>query len=456
MATEENDDCGTSLPSTHKTNYPEIDIATEEDEDYGINLPRTRKIKSCTNRLKSCHVTSDLCLQLIHQTMYKNQWEKAAGLLIDYLQTLEDRGTTRQRRAPEIIWRLGSEILLNHPKSTNKDINVFHETMKNIGLTNYLSISLEQVYHNLCNGETDEGYRVLSVAESWRNGQHSIKQRKLQKLIEAYKAVLNHRSWVDIGSTITQNELDYSCQTSAFQSMDSYYRQATVTFHEIIKSPGVWDPFVLSYVDLLEFSGEKQEAEKVLTAYASNVRNPANPNAHVYLYEFMKRNQASDEKLIKVLRVLHDVTPSHKLMLIFSKLLDNSDSVEDKKLALHVLFNLLDFSGWKKDVTAWSYLGKQLKNTVRHDHNAWVLEAWQPRKSWWPSYHFTKLHAMKDCQESAELYKKKALVAGLLQGAACVYFTWVYAFGKKEQKTTLNHMKKFIKKFNIQSPGNMA
>ncbi|XP_056409489.1 TATA box-binding protein-associated factor RNA polymerase I subunit A-like, partial [Hyla sarda] len=202
---------------------------------------------------------------------------------------------------------------------------------------------------------------------------------------------------------------------------------------------------------LLESSGEKQEAEKVLTEYANNTKNPANPNAHVYLYEFMTRNEASDEMLINTLRPLYAMTPSHKLMLNFSKLLHSADSEDDQKLALQVLFDLLEFSGWKKDLKAWSYLAKQLKRTFRHDRSAWVLEAWLPRKSWWPSYHFTKFHAKKDWQECAELAMKKALVAGTLQGPDCVYYTWVSVSGRRRHKAAMNRMDKFIKKHNCEN-----
>lgn len=32
--------------------------------------------------------------------------------------------------------------------------------------------------------------------------------------------------------------------------MHSYFRQASVTLQEVIRRPGVWDPFVLAYVDV--------------------------------------------------------------------------------------------------------------------------------------------------------------------------------------------------------------
>ncbi|XP_044145617.1 TATA box-binding protein-associated factor RNA polymerase I subunit A isoform X1 [Bufo gargarizans] len=426
----------------------DAEMAIEEAEEYGIALPRKRTPEDYGRPRKGRHMSADLCLQFICEAMCKNEWERAAGLLASYFQTLVDRNTIRLTTAAEIVWRLGSEILLNHPKSTNEDINLFHETMKNIGVKNYLQISLEQIYHLLCSGDTDEVNRVVSSLDSWRYGQHSIKQNKLQKLIQAYRAVLNYRAWVERRSAVTENDLGYASQSSTVQAMGSYYRQATVAFQDIVQFPGVWDPFILNYVDLLESSGETEEAEKVLKEYAYNSKNPPNPNAHVYLYEFMKRNGAADDLLLKELRVLYSMTPSHKLMLKCSRLLDRSDSEDDQKLSLHVLFDLLDFSGWKKNVTAWSCLAKRLQKTFLHDRSAWILEAWQPRQSWWPSYHFTSFLAKNDWRECAKLGLVKAMVAGMLQGPGCVYFTCVYGSARNDEKTALRHMKKFIKMNN--------
>ncbi|XP_073528001.1 TATA box-binding protein-associated factor RNA polymerase I subunit A isoform X2 [Phyllobates terribilis] len=426
-------------------------MAFEEEEEYGIAQPWMQKSISRARPRKSYHVTRDQCHQLICKAMCENEWKKAAGLLTSYFQILMDRGKHGQTVTPEIVWRIGSEILLNHPESTNADINVFHEAMKNIGYKNYLRISLEQVYHCLCNGQVDEAHRVLSLAESWRSGRHSFKQKHLQKLIQAYRAVLNYHSWVDKGAATSQNDPDHASQSSSSHAMSCYYRQATTSFQEILKFPGVWDSFVLNYVDLLESSGENQEAEKVLTEYADDAKNPANPNAIVYLYEFMERHAASEEKRIEVLRALNAKTPSHKLMLKFSKLLGNSGSENNQKFSLHVLFDLLDFSGWKKDIKAWRYFAKKLRKTFRRGHSAWIFEEWQSRKSWWPSYHFTTYQAKNDWRDCAKLATKKASVAGMLQGPTCNYFIWIYRCGRKNKKTAFNRMKTFIHKHNCEN-----
>lgn len=58
---------------------------------------------------------------------------------------------------------------------------------------------------------------------------------------------------------------------------------------------------------MLEFYGDHEEALKVLNNYAYDSSFPPNPNAHVYLYQYFKRHNAPKKKLIKVLKVKHQV-----------------------------------------------------------------------------------------------------------------------------------------------------
>ncbi|XP_053568501.1 TATA box-binding protein-associated factor RNA polymerase I subunit A isoform X2 [Bombina bombina] len=350
----------------------------------------------------------------------------------------------------QLIWRLGNETLLHHPKATPEDINFFNERMKNIGVKNYLSISLEHVFYLLCNDMTEEAYRNLSMVESWRYGSLSVSQEKYIKLIQAYRALLDYHKWLDKKAGVIDQ--DFASQASADQNLSSLYRQATASFQEIIKVPGVWDPFVLSYVDLLESSGKHKQAEELLTDYAYNSKYPSNPNAHVYLYEFLKRNEASEDHLIKVLKVFYLQVPSHKLMLEFVKLLEQSESEEHNQLAVEVIFNILDFSGWKSEVNAWHCLVKQLKKSFRRRHKSWILEEWQSRKRWWPAYHFNKFHVKKDWKNDINLAIHKALVAGTLLGQDCRYFAAVCSLGSESPNKNITSMLKFVKHHSSSNP----
>lgn len=54
---------------------------------------------------------------------------------------------------------------------------------------------------------------------------------------------------------------------------------------------------------MLEFYGDQEGALSVLKEYAYSNRFPSNPNAHVYLYQYLKRHCAPERKLISVLKV---------------------------------------------------------------------------------------------------------------------------------------------------------
>ncbi|XP_072265993.1 TATA box-binding protein-associated factor RNA polymerase I subunit A [Pyxicephalus adspersus] len=431
---------------TDRDHSDETNEVPDEDEEFGLYLPmRLTSNKDVSTRNIGFTKSTQTCFQIIHEALYRNQWQRAASFFTTYLQTLESQSTKDLRRAPEILWQLGSEILLNHPKSMPEDINVFSETIKNVGVKYYIPISLEQVYFLLCNGQSAEAYRMLTTIESWRFGMISISQHELLKLVQAYRGIIDCWSWLDKKSSLDHTEMDFASQASLNRDMSAFFRQASITFKEILKHPGVWDPFILNYVKLLESSGDKAKAEKVLVKYAYNKKNPPNPNAHVYLYEFRKRRGDSDEELIKVLKALRMLVPSHKLMLEYISLLTKSESDEDHQLALQVLFDLLDFSGWKDNVEAWNCLVKKLKKTLQSGQSSWISEVWNSRSNWWPSYHFTQFQMAKNWRKSVKLAIKKASVAALLLGQDCRYFTSVYDLGDEKQKKALDRVVKLLK-----------
>uniref|UniRef100_A0A8B9HXV2 TATA box binding protein (TBP)-associated factor, RNA polymerase I, A n=1 Tax=Astyanax mexicanus TaxID=7994 RepID=A0A8B9HXV2_ASTMX len=212
---------------------------------------------------------------------------------------------------PQIIWRLGTEILQHHPNSRLEDFNALYEQMKNSGVKNYAKICLEHSFHLLLNGHIYDAKRQLSVAASWRYGKQSVPQSLDLKLIHAYCGFLDYVIWHMKKSSVSEAGKK---DNSSNREMHSYFRQASVTLQEIIAQPGVWDPFVLSYVDMLEFYNDQEEALKVLQNYAYNKDYPSNPNAHVYLYQFLKRHEAPPAKLISILKVRQRMEAKKRLL----------------------------------------------------------------------------------------------------------------------------------------------
>ncbi|KAG9282518.1 TATA box-binding protein-associated factor RNA polymerase I subunit A [Astyanax mexicanus] len=362
------------------------------------------------------HESSRLCLKAIRDAMLHHHWQEAAQYLSAYSQTLEDTTVNKQSLACEIIWRLGTEILQHHPNSRLEDFNALYEQMKNSGVKNYAKICLEHSFHLLLNGHIYDAKRQLSVAASWRYGKQSVPQSLDLKLIHAYCGFLDYVIWHMKKSSVSEAE-----DNSSNREMHSYFRQASVTLQEIIAQPGVWDPFVLSYVDMLEFYNDQEEALKVLQNYAYNKDYPSNPNAHVYLYQFLKRHEAPPAKLISILKVLHHLVPSHELMQEYCYLLVNSVVPGHLEESLPVVFNLLDYPSWKNDLDTWNCLLTVMTVFKRKGLQHLIANEWKQRKDFWLTMHYRAYHGRKDSELNRELLLVKAKVAKLL-GEHGIYY----------------------------------
>ncbi|XP_066884126.1 TATA box-binding protein-associated factor RNA polymerase I subunit A isoform X4 [Kogia breviceps] len=247
--------------------------------------------------------TTSACLSLIQEALLKHQWQRAAEYMHSYFQILEDSDSNKRQIAPEIIWRLGSEILYYHPKSNVETFNTFADRMKNIGVMNYLKISLQHALYLLHHGMLEDANRNLSQAETWRYGEKSSSQEVLINLIQAYKGLLQYYIWSKKKMELSQLDEDDYAYNTASQNMLNHSWKTSINLCALIQIPGVWDPFVKSYVEMLEFYGDQDGAREVLTNYAYDEKFPSNPNAHIYLYSFLKREKAPREKLISVLKV---------------------------------------------------------------------------------------------------------------------------------------------------------
>ncbi|NXL33778.1 TAF1A polymerase, partial [Glaucidium brasilianum] len=391
----------------------------------------------------------ELCLNFIQDAMLQKQWKRAAEFLTFYVEALEKDFSREPVGVSEIIWRIGSEILRHHPNSSVKEFNAFIEPIKTLSVKRYLKVCLEHAFYLLHNGLIDEAYQNLSLAESWRFGEQTIIQDKEVKLIQAYMGLLDYYKWSKQKNILLEHGEEEFEDLSVEQEMHSYFRKAAVNLKEIIKMPGVWDQFVQCYVDMLEFYGDHNEARQVLNEYAYNPEFPTNPNAHVYLYQFLKRHGESKKSLISVLKILHDIVPSHELMIDFNTMLQKSKKRKRRRLGLEVIFAVLDYAGCKENVKAWSCLARQVKQIVMSEkHLAWIKQEWNSRKDWWPAFHFSRYLAKKNWQENESLSYEKALVAGILLGRDCKYFKYVSHKGCKAQVKRFRILKKFVNKHN--------
>ncbi|XP_071595816.1 TATA box-binding protein-associated factor RNA polymerase I subunit A isoform X1 [Heliangelus exortis] len=423
----------TLLPGLHLPFLPPHLCQPASSQEHKLNFKKSKEV----------------CLRYIQDAMLQKQWKRAAEFLSFYVESLEKDFSREYVNPSEIIWRVGTEILCHCSNGSMREFNSFIEQMKTFGVKRYLKVCLEHAFHLLCNGLIDDAYQNLSLAESWRYGEQTAIQDKEMKLIQAYRGLLDYYSWSKQKNILLEHGLDGFENLSVEQEMHSCFRKAAVNLKEIIKIPGVWDLFVKCYVDLLEFYGDYNEAHQVLSEYAYNSKFPANPNAHVYLYQFLKRHGESKKSLISVLKILHDLVPSHELMIDFNTMLQKSRKRKRCRLGLEVIFAVLDYAGWKENVKAWSCLARQVKQiAIAEKHLDWIKQEWNSRKDWWPAFHFTHYLAKRNWKESESLSYEKAVVAGILLGKDCKYFKYVSHQGCKAQVKRFRILKKFVNKHN--------
>lgn len=355
------------------------------------------------------HESTRLCLEQIREAMLHHRWEEAAEYMACFPQILEDTSEGQGVHKKELIWRMGIEILHHHSNSRLEDYNNIYERMKHSGVKQYLKLCLEHSFHLLLTGHIQEAKNTLSVAESWRHGKETAAQWMTGKLIQAYRSLLDYIIWCE--KKEESSKRDFS-NMDEHQSMHKYFRQASVNLKEIFKNPGVWDPFILCYVEMLEFYEDHEEAKRVLNDYAYDNAFPPNPNAHVYLYQYLKRHNAPAKKLIKVLSILHSLVPSHALMTDYCSLLLKSGKTTK---ALEVTVDLLDYACWRNDLDIWKTL-KSIMESLQ-SKEGWeedVSEVMRVRSDWWPALHFTTFHAAQDERENPELRRIKAPLAKIL------------------------------------------
>ncbi|KAK2883804.1 hypothetical protein QQF64_016412 [Cirrhinus molitorella] len=369
------------------------------------SLPDTRGVLTMIDFLKS----NRKCLNLLREAMLQHNWQEAVVYLNSYIQTLE-ANTYHEvpSTAAEVLWRTGTVILHHLPNSSSDEFNALYEQLKNLGVKNYSKVCLEHCFHLLLNGQMEEAKRQLSIADSWRYGKYSIAQAEVKKIIRAYCGYLDYLVWSKKKSSATGT--GESCSN---REMHSYFRQASVCLKEIISQPGVWDPFVLSYCHMLEFYEDAETALQVLENYAYNKEFPANPNAHIYLYEFLKRHKAPKAKLIGSLKILHSVVPSHELMMELCSLLLETKQKSNLKEALSISMDLLEFSSWKYDIKAWKCLLNIMKKLKHAKSLDAVKKQWKVRSSLWLSLHYRNYIARKDTAENVQLLLIKSKVLTL-------------------------------------------
>ncbi|CDQ78146.1 unnamed protein product [Oncorhynchus mykiss] len=190
------------------------------------------------------------------------------------------------------------------------------------------------------------------------------------------------------------------------QEMHSYFRQASVNRKDIIKLPGVWDPFVLSYINMLEFYNDHEGTVKVLNDYAYDISLPP----QCPCLPLPKCNHPSN-KLLSAQDPAY-IGPKSR---VNAGIQFSSATVRESDLqkALGVVLDLLDLSSWRRNLDVWNHLMTIVKRL--RPRKQWlkiVAEELVNRMDWWLAMHFTTFLARRDLAMNGVLLEVKCFVLG--------------------------------------------
>ncbi|KAH9519468.1 TATA box-binding protein-associated factor RNA polymerase I subunit A [Bulinus truncatus] len=146
--------------------------------------------------------------------------------------------------------------------------------------------------------------------------------------------------------------------------------------------PGVWDIFISRIVEIYEFYGNIDKARELLICYRA--RNPTNPNAHHYLYQFEVNQDEDPDTQLDCLKKILKLDPSNNLCLTLYKLTESEDPY-----AITYLFDYLDYEHCYKNEEVWEALLEKLEQVYDNTKLVDVVrEQWEIRKYWWPRSRF--------------------------------------------------------------------
>ncbi|XP_075921246.1 TATA box-binding protein-associated factor RNA polymerase I subunit A isoform X2 [Petromyzon marinus] len=313
----------------------------------------------------------------LHEALLRHHWVRAAHLLLPALGSLETWG--KNALLPEIYWKAGAEVMMNHPQRSMEQFSLFANRMKSFSRDLKLKVCLEHTWNLLCQGREQEAHRELLAFTARHKDLASPSCVLLVDLIQGYCGLLHYYDWQQQKDRLSSgNDVgDTQTNSAALKEMHHSFRKSSLNFISILQKPGVWDIFTPKYVE-----------------------------------------------------VLHKLVPSHELMLEYSRLLHESgtDTMQER---ISVLMSVLDYSPWQRDVRPWQSLAELISACIKNGNEACFLEPWEVRMDWWPRFCFCEDQAKDDFHYNPLLASNKATIAKGLMGKKNKYGVRVRALKKK-------------------------
>ncbi|XP_068707113.1 TATA box-binding protein-associated factor RNA polymerase I subunit A-like isoform X2 [Montipora foliosa] len=206
----------------------------------------------------------------------------------------------------------------------------------------------------------------------WRKGKLQLDRRHLDDEVNA-----GH-----------DHEAGDSTTANLKRQVDFLAKQALVLFSNLVEYEGNWDIFITKQVEVLKYYGKSDDTREILDRYKE--KNTENPNAHRYLYFFLKSGDTDKQELCSVLEGLLQVDPTSDLNEEYVQLrIHQSDQPKGLLDALASLFLKLDHAACRNCAKTWKTFADTLQSYfTTEQHKNSLHELWDERGDWWPRFHF--------------------------------------------------------------------
>eukprot|EP00057_Strongylocentrotus_purpuratus_P026710 XP_011681184.1 PREDICTED: TATA box-binding protein-associated factor RNA polymerase I subunit A [Strongylocentrotus purpuratus] len=327
----------------------------------------------------------------------------------------------------ECLWKFGAHVLQNHPSGNAELVEDLYRFVRKINMTNPYQKKLEHALFLLRENRMKDAFTTLT--EMWGVSGRWVEQQSNQpeirkKMNSAYTGLMGYCQWLEKrknGGDDDRGEIVIKEATLRKRALNNLGK-----FND---DPGVWDIFITKQVEMLEAKENNVgKAEELLNNYLS--QNPGNPNAHVYLYQFLKRHNKT-KKLKPVLKKLATILPAEDYTLEYvNLLLEQKKGSADSAEVLPMLFKMADYSTCRYNTALWETLLEHVIAVVESrskQAKALLKECWSRRKSWWTRYHFDKHGASESVKKNPDVAQRKAILASIFFGSS-------YSFVQKVQE----------------------
>ncbi|OWF56416.1 TATA box-binding protein-associated factor RNA polymerase I subunit A-like [Mizuhopecten yessoensis] len=325
------------------------------------------------------------------------------------------------------LWKVGMEIMYSNPDKNNGLIEHYVRKLKGMSDLELKEVVLEYVMYLLHKGELEEAKRAMVDIPKIRGIKKCDKSKSQYKdlVFTAYQGLLYYTRWnldrqrLASHATVIDGD-DFGQGLYYFDGEEDALKdgaeRALSCFSQLYDHLGVWDIFITKHVKILEHYYRLEEAKSILEMYRD--KNSENPNTHKYLYSFCtKYSLVTRDCDTNLLKAVADCVPSDRLVM------DLCDRfIEDGNICdlLVYIFELKDYKCWQNDTRSWRTLSTALQLALDSDNKDMIVEHWEPRESWWPTFHFTYIAEgtadQGDGTDTEEMWLHRACCAVLLTG----------------------------------------